>query len=80
MMNGNVHERKHSGKQPLSELKFSQSVKLIVQDDVIVIESSNFSCGGRGCACVVPPRGSSFTTFIKDLLMKKPTYTPGLLT
>ena len=36
--NENVHELKGGGKQPLSELKTSQSVKLIVKDGVIETE------------------------------------------
>ena len=46
--NENVHNLKRSGKQPLSELKIFQSVKLIVKDDVIVTErkmnTKNVSC------------------------------------
>ena len=37
--NENVHDLKCSRKQPLSELKISQSIKLIVKDGVIMIES-----------------------------------------
>ena len=38
MKNENVHDLKRSGKEPLPELKISQSFKLIVKDDVIVTE------------------------------------------
>ena len=38
MKNENVHDFKCNRKQPLSELKISQSVKLIVRDDVNVSE------------------------------------------
>ena len=38
MNNENAHDLKRSEKQPLSELKISQSVKRIAKDDVRVTE------------------------------------------
>ena len=48
--NENVHDLKRSGKQPLSDLKISQSVKLIAKDDALMTErkvnakESHISC------------------------------------
>lgn len=48
MRNENVHDVKHNQKQPLSELKIPQSVKLVAKDDAIVtgrkINAKNISC------------------------------------
>ena len=48
MKNENVHDVQHSQKQPLSELKISQSVKLVAKADAIVTErkinAKNISC------------------------------------
>ena len=45
MKNENVHDLKRSGKQPSSELKISQSVKLTVKDDAIVTERTKMPVG-----------------------------------
>ena len=47
MKNENVHDLKHGVKQPLSELKISQAVRLIVKDVTVTerkMNVKNISC------------------------------------